>query len=202
MNLQQLPSLDRLKKAFQRLPGVGPKSALRMALHVLQSPQQDAIDLLESIQTARDQLRFCLKCHSFSEGTDICKVCSDPTRNDRMVCMVEDPFVVLTLEQRTKADWTYYVTHGLIAPLDNLYPEDLKLDKLFERLADIEELIVAFSSSVEGEATAAYIKGEIQKRAPQIRLTRIAHGIPFGTRLETVDQMTLEQALRYRQPMA
>ena len=196
-----LPSLEKLKKDFQSFPGVGPKSALRMALHVLQASDEAAENLIASIQTARKQLGFCKQCNGFTEKAEICKICDELDRDKQVICVVEDPFVVLTLEQKYKASWGYHVTHGLISPLENVYPENLQLTNLFNRLKDVKEVIVAFSSSVEGEATASYLREEITKLNPDVRLSKIAHGIPFGTRLETVDSMTLEQDLQFRQPL-
>lgn len=201
MSIVGLPSLEKLKKDFQSLPGVGPKSALRMALHILQITDEAAENFVSSIQTARRQLGFCNQCNGFTEKSQVCKICNDPDRDRKIICVVEDPFVVLTLEQRHKAHWVYHVTHGLISPLEKIYPDNLQLNNLFNRLQDTQEIILAFSSSVEGEATASHLKEEIKRLNPNIKLSRIAHGIPFGARLDTVDAMTLEQALQFRQPM-
>jgi recombination protein RecR len=201
MDLKRLPSLDKLKKSFQAFPGIGPKSALRMALHILHTHNQEAQALVENVQVARAHLGFCKICNSFTENADICRVCQDDKRDHQTVCIVEDPFVVLMLEQKYSASWVYHVTHGLITPLEKIFPEHLKLDNLYDRLDQTKELIVAFSSSVEGEATATYLKEVIQKRGTQTKLSKIAHGIPYGARLDSLDAMTLEQALEFRQPL-
>ena len=199
MDLSSVPSLEQLKKSFQKLPGIGPKSAFRMALYILKAPEEQVQHLLSSVQSARSLLSFCTKCNAFVEGEGECRFCLDDHRSNDVICVVEDPMVPLTLEAKQKAAWKYHVTHGLVSPIDETYPEDLKLGNLWNRLSEIQELILTFSSSVEGEATAAYMMEEVKRRAPHIKISKIAHGIPFGARLDGVDQMTLLHALKDRQ---
>ncbi len=201
MNLAPLPSLEHLKQSIQGLPGIGPKSAFRLALHLFQTSEKDVNSLINSIQAARSELQLCELCNGFEEKQKPCRQCHDPERDPEVICVVEDPIIPMMSEGKQAAPWLYYVTHGVISPLDGKYPEDLKLEGLWRRLPELKEIILAFSSSMEGETTATYMMDELKKKAPHIRLSKIAHGIPFGARLDGVDERTLSQALQYRQPV-
>jgi recombination protein RecR len=201
MDLSSLPTLESLRKSIQKLPGIGPKSAFRIAMYFMKAPHDHVEAFIQGIELARGSLGFCPLCHAFVEGEGLCRFCEDAQRTPEVVCVVEDPLVPLTLEAKHKATWKYHVTHGLISPVDEVFPEQLKLQTLWNKLPNLSELILSFSSSVEGEATATYLAQEITRRAPLVKISKIAHGIPFGARLDGVDQMTLIQALRHRQPI-
>lgn len=194
------PSLTRLIDAFRVLPGVGPKSAQRMAFHLLRHERQGGAHLAESISLALESIRHCSQCRMFAES-DLCDICRNPRRDSTRVCVVESPSDVFALEQNTNYDGHYFVLMGHLSPIDGIGPEELGLDVLRARLArgPVAELILAVGATVEGEATAQYI-AEIA-RDYGASVTRIAHGVPVGGELEFVDAGTLSQAFSGRRPL-
>ena len=189
--------LLRLLEALEKLPGVGPRSAERMAFHLLRTSREEARQLSQAIADVKDHLRFCAVCFNLSE-TDRCEICTDPSRDPSLLCIVEEPKDVLSIEKTGAFRGLYHVLLGAIAPLDGLGPELLKIDELLQRLSDgaIQEVIVATDADKDGEVTAAYLSKLLCPRG--IKLTRIASGIPVGSHLEYADQATLARAMEGR----
>lgn len=191
------PLLNQLMTALRCLPGVGPKSAQRMALHLLERDRVGAGRLVESLQLALEQIGHCRLCRDLSE-TDLCTLCASPSRDAAQLCVIETPADVLAVEQATGFQGRYFVLMGHLSPLDGIGPTELGLDALEARLdqGEVREIILATNPTVEGEATAYYI-GELA-RERGIRATRIAHGVPLGGELESVDGGTLAHAFAGR----
>lgn len=193
------PALSRLIDAFRVLPGVGAKSAQRMAFHVLQREREGGSHLAASLTQALDTVQHCRECRMFAEQ-DVCEICRNDRRDATRVCVVESPADVMAIEQHTDFTGRYFVLMGRLSPIDGIGPEELGLAKLRERMADaVEEIILALGATVEGEATAQYI-GELA-RQHEVSVTRIAHGVPVGGELEYVDAGTLSQAFNGRRPL-
>ncbi|MCG5500545.1 recombination mediator RecR [Ectothiorhodospira lacustris] len=194
------PLLDRLVEALRCLPGVGPKSAQRMALHVLERDREGALRLSELLKQAAERIGHCRRCRTLTED-ELCRVCADTRRDPGSVCVVETPADLLAIEQATGFRGQYHVLLGQLSPLDGIGPEELGLDRLEARLAEgeIRELILATGTTVEGEVTAHYIAD--MARACGVRATRIAHGIPLGGELEYVDRGTLSHAFSGRRDL-
>ncbi|MEL6711073.1 MAG: recombination mediator RecR [Pseudomonadota bacterium] len=194
------PLLQQLTDAFRCLPGVGPKSAQRMALHVLERDRTGGQRLAQTLTRAIDTIGHCAQCRTLTEQA-VCALCQNPQRDAHTLCVVETPADVLALEQAAHYQGNYFVLGGRLSPLDNIGPKDLGLDQLRERLqtSTIHELILATTTTVEGEATAHYI-GEIAA-AFDCRITRIAHGVPLGGELDYIDSGTLAHAFAGRHPI-
>ena len=189
--------IDDLVAAFQVLPGVGPKSAQRMALHLLQRNRRGGTHLGQILETAMDEVRQCTLCRNLTEG-EICRLCSDERRDNGLLCVVESPADVLAIEQAGGFRGYYFVLHGRLSPIDGLGPEQLGLQALQSRIAAIQpsEMILATNPTVEGEATAHYISRLVADQVPNI--SRIAHGVPLGGEIEYTDGGTLTHALQGR----
>ena len=189
--------LERLLEALERLPGIGPRSAERIAFHLLRGPQEDARQLAQAILDVKTQIRFCAVCYNLSEA-ERCRICQDPGRDPSVVCVVEEPKDVLAIEKTTAFRGLYHVLLGAIAPLDGIGPELLKINELLQRLQDsqVQEVILATDPDKEGELTANYIVKQLKPR--NLRVTRIASGLPVGSHLEYADQATLAKALEGR----
>ena len=189
--------LLRLLDALEKLPGIGPRSAERMAFYLLRTSREETRQLAQAIADVRDSLRFCEVCFNLSE-TEHCAICQDPARDPAVLCIVEEPKDVLAIEKTGAFRGLYHVLLGAIAPLDGIGPELLKIDELMQRLADgiVQEVIVATDADKDGEITAAYLAKLIRPKA--LKLTRIASGIPVGSHLEYADQATLARALEGR----
>ena len=194
------PKLQQLIQALRCLPGVGPKSAQRMAFHLLERDRGGAQTLAASLTGALDGVGRCTACRMFSEG-ELCDFCRSDKRDASQLCVVEGPADVVAVEQATSYRGRYFVLMGHLSPIDGIGPEELGLDLLKQRLArgEVREMIVATNPTVEGEATAHYL-AELG-RAAGIQVTRIAHGVPVGGELEYVDGGTLAHALAGRQPL-
>lgn len=193
------PRLRQLIEALRCLPGVGPKSAQRMAFHLLERDREGAAHLARSVEDALEGVRRCRDCRMFSDEA-LCEFCRSPRRDRSRICVVEGPADVLAVEQGTDYRGLYFVLLGHISPIDGIGPEELGLNRLAERLGEgVEELIIATGSTVEGEATAHYI-GEMG-RARGITVSRIAQGVPMGGELEYVDGGTLTHAFSGRRPL-
>jgi len=191
--------VTQLIEAFSRLPGVGPKSASRLTYHLLRSPEQEATSLAEAIQALRRETRFCSNCFNITGvDQDPCMVCLDPARNARAVCVVEEPLDVVALERTGQYDGRYHVLHGALSPVEGVGPEDLHIAELLVRIEreGIEEIILATNPTLEGEATAMYLKQQMAGKP--LRITRLARGLPSGGDLEYADANTLSQALQGR----
>ena len=190
----------RLLEALEKLPGVGPRSAERMAFYLLRMPREQACLLAQAITDVKDHLRFCEVCFNLSEA-ERCPICRDASRDPAILCIVEEPKDILAIEKTGAYRGLYHVLLGAIAPLDGIGPELLKIDELMSRLTDgvIQEVIVATDADKDGETTAAHLSRLI--RPTGLRLTRIASGIPVGSHLEYADQATLARALEGRREL-
>ncbi len=189
--------VERLIDAFTRLPGIGPKTAARLAYFLLRAPDEVALELAEAIKALKERVHYCRRCFNVAEG-DLCPICADPTRDQRTICVVEEPLDVVALERSGAYRGVYHVLHGVINPLENVGPEDLRIKELVERVRqeDVEEIILATNPNMEGEATAMYIARLLEPFG--VRITRLAHGLPVGGDLEYADQQTLARALEGR----
>lgn len=190
-------AIERLKQALRRLPGVGPKSAQRMALHLLGRDREGAQQIASSLEYALERVGHCRRCNNFSEQ-ELCALCASPRRDRRLLCAVESPGDLASIEQASVYSGLYFVLMGHLSPLDGIGPEQLGIARLEQMLdeGEVQELILATNLTVEGEATAHYL-GELA-RARKIKATRIAHGVPVGGELEFTDRGTLARALSGR----
>ncbi|HEY8554052.1 MAG TPA: recombination mediator RecR [Burkholderiales bacterium] len=195
--MSEIPSLEALKQALRRLPGVGPKSAQRMAFHLLERDREGARAIAQALINAVERVKHCQRCNNFSE-TELCGICSSPQRDPSLLCVVESPADLVSLDQAGVYNGMYFVLMGRLSPLDGIGPEELRLDR-FEALLDqgqIKEVVLATNLTMEGEATAHYVSELVRKRG--IRVTRIAYGVPVGGELEYIDRSTLARALAGR----
>ena len=192
-------SIRRLIEELSKLPGIGPKSASRLAFFLLRTKNTDRELLSEAIKNLTANLQFCKKCYNLSENA-LCPICSDKNRDQNLICVVEEPLDVVALEQGRRFTGTYHVLGGVISPIDNMNPEDLKIDELIERTKTQSqniEIIIATNPSVEGEGTALFIAKKL-KTIPNVKITRIAHGLPIGGDIEYADELTISKALEGR----
>ncbi len=191
--------LARLIAECKRLPGIGQKSAQRIAFHLLRTPREDAERLAQAVLDIKDKLGLCKICNNISDG-DQCSYCRDPHRDHTQICVVEEPHNILPVET-THFRGLYHVLHGTISPLRGMGPEQLKIKSLIDRLADadVQEIILATNPTVEGEATAVYLSRLLKPLGP--RITRIAMGIPVGSDLEFADEVTMSRSLENRREM-
>lgn len=191
--MQFSPSLQTLIEALRCLPGVGPKSAQRMTLHLLERDREGAVALAEALQQAVARIDHCTRCRNFTE-LEICEICADPRRDATTICVVETPADVLAVEQSGSFRGVYFVLMGHLSPIDGIGPEEIGLDRFHQRVVDegITEVILATNPTVEGEATAYYLIDMLQPEG--VRVSRIAHGVPLGGELEYVDGSTLAHA--------
>ncbi|GHD11186.1 recombination protein RecR [Halioglobus japonicus] len=191
------PALQDLIEALRCLPGVGPKSAQRMTLHLLERDREGAAALAEALRNAVDRVDHCSRCRNFTE-LDVCEICADPRRDASTICVVETPGDVLAVEQSGSYRGIYFVLMGHLSPIDGIGPEEIGLDKFQRRVVEegIAEVILATNPTVEGEATAYYLTDMLQPRG--IKVSRIAHGVPLGGELEYVDGSTLAHAFSGR----
>ena len=192
----QVAPLSRLVEQFERLPGIGRKSAQRLAYYVLQLPKKDAEDFAQAILDAHEKIHYCKVCCNLTDQ-ELCPVCRNESRDKSVICVVEDPRDVMALERTHEFKATYHVLHGAISPMLGIGPGDIRLKELMERLQqDVDEVIVATNSSLEGETTAMYISKLIKPTG--IKVSRIASGVPVGGDLEYIDEVTLLRALEGR----
>lgn len=202
--IQHVPSLDRLVNELAKLPGIGPKTAQRLAYHILRSPASYNEALCLALENIKNSVRECTKCFSFTENDDLCHYCEDPQRQDDTLCVVEDPADIARIDSSGVFRGRYHVLHGAIAPLDGITPKDIRLEPLFARIQDesIREIILALDADLEGDTTVLYIVKHLQKQAEQgsnpIKITRLAHGIPIGGDIDYIDHRTLGRALENR----
>jgi recombination protein RecR len=189
--------ISRLIEELNKLPGIGPKGAKRLAYHLLRSSDEEAKALAEAVLTLKEKIKLCSVCFD-STDCDPCRICQDKERDHSKICVVEKPSDILPLEQTGKYDGVYHVLHGTISPTQGIGPEDLKIKELLARLKDgsVTEIIVATNPNVESETMAMYLQRLITPLG--IRVTRLARGLPFGAELEYADDLTLGQALENR----
>jgi recombination protein RecR len=192
--------LSRLIGEFKRLPGIGQKSAQRIAFHVLRASREDAEQLAQALLDVKDKLSLCRVCNNITDS-EICQFCSDTNRDNRVVCVVEEPHNILGIETTRHFAGRYHVLHGALSPLRGIGPESLKLKGLVDRIGEgeVEEVIVATNPTVEGEATAVYLARLLKPLG--VRVSRIAMGIPVGSDLEFADEVTLSKAMEGRREM-
>jgi recombination protein RecR len=194
------PSMTRLIQEFAKLPGIGEKTAARLAFHVLRADRALADGLATALRSLKDQTRLCTVCNGLTE-TDPCPICADPRRSDASICVVEEPADLIAVERSKGFGGRYHVLHGALAPLDGVGPEDLQISSLLQRLRGdhVTEVIIATNPTVEGEATALYLAKLIKPLG--VTVSRIAHGIPMGGDVEYADVVTLGRALDGRREM-
>jgi len=192
------PALERLIKDLSKLPGIGKKTASRLALHIMRSPAEEARTLASDLAELHNAVKLCSSCFIFSE-TDPCKICSDPSRNSGLVCVVEGPDDLLAIEKTGSYQGLYHILHGVLAPMDGIGPDEIKINELVERVRryKIAEILIATSSTVPGEATASYL-ARILHQEP-VKVTRLACGIPMGMDIKYADEVTLSRAIETRQ---
>lgn len=191
-------SIQNLIDEFSRLPGIGPKTAERLAIHLLHSPHSRIKDLGESVLTMKDGVEFCSRCWHLADQ-DPCMICANPERNHGTICVVENVLDVVAIEKSRSYHGAYHVLHGVLSPIDGIGPEDLKLYDLEKRVKEggVNEIILAVNPSVEGETTALYI-GKMLKPYDGVRVTRIARGLPVGGELGYADESTISRAMTGR----
>jgi recombination protein RecR len=194
------PSLARLIQELNRLPGIGPKSAQRLAYYLIRLPNEEALALAEAISAVKSNILFCNQCQNLTDSSP-CSICDDSQRNQEQICIVEDPMDVLALERTHAFRGLYHVLHGVISPLNGVGPDQLKLKELFSRLTqeDVKELIIATNPTLEGEATAMYIRRQLAGQ--DLKITHLARGLPVGGSLEYTDDLTLSRAFQGRQEL-
>lgn len=191
------PSIEKLIESFKRLPSIGEKTAVRLAFYMLNSSDEEANKFITSIQEAKKNLKLCSKCFNISD-TDPCPLCSNATRDQSKICVVEDVKDVVAMERTHEFKGLYHVLHGSISPMDGIGPDDIKIKELLARLMEgtVKEVILATNPRVEGEATSMYIAKLVKPMG--VKVTRIAHGIPIGGDIEYTDEFTLGKALEGR----
>lgn len=197
-NINLPRALSQAIDQLNRLPGIGRKTATRLAFHLLDVNKEDAEALALSILKLKDEIKFCRVCFNFSES-DVCPICSDPKRSHKNICVVEDAAIILMIEKTNEYKGVYHVLGGVISPLDGVGPENLHIRELVNRLEGVEEIILALNPSTEGEATSIYLSHLLKPM--NIKITRLARGIPLGSTLEFVDELTLGRALKTRREL-
>lgn len=192
--------IAKLIEAFTHLPGVGPKTAGRLAFHVLRMKEDDVIDFAKALVNVKRNLHYCSVCGNITD-TDPCQICQDKTRDASVICVIQEPKDLVAMERTKEFDGYYHVLHGAISPIEGIGPDDIKLKELLNRLSDerVQELILATNPNIEGEATAMYISRLVKPF--NVKVTRIAHGLPVGGDLEYADEVTLSKALEGRREL-
>ena len=192
--------MARLIEELKKLPGIGSKSAQRLAFYILRSSNEDAESLAAAVRDVKANLRLCSICNNITD-IDPCAYCSSPTRNQRQVCVVEEPTNIASIEKTKHFNGTYHVLHGSISPLHGVGPEQLRISNLLSRVASsqVDEVIIATNPTVEGEATAVYLSQQLKR--PGVKITRIAMGIPVGSDIEYADEITMLKAMEGRREL-
>ena len=192
--------MARLIEELKKLPGIGGKSAQRLAFHILRSSDEDAQALAGAVRDVKEKLRLCSVCNNITD-VDPCTYCTSPTRNQRLVCVVEEPTNIAAIEKTRHFNGVYHVLHGSISPLHGVGPEQLRISNLTKRIdeGEVDEVIIATNPTVEGEATATYLSKAIKR--PEVKITRIAMGIPVGSDIEYADEVTMLKAMEGRREL-
>ncbi len=192
-------SAERLVAELAKLPGLGPRSAQRLAFHVMKAPSERAHALAEALVEVKDKLRPCAECFGYAEE-ELCPICADPRRDTSVLCAVEEPSAILPIERTNEFRGRYHVLGGALSPIDGVDPEDLRFDELLDRIArhGVTELVIATNPTMQGEATALFLADMVRDR---VRVTRLASGLPVGADLEHADELTLGRALLGRRPI-
>ena len=193
------PSVDNLVNQLTRLPGVGSRTAQRLAFHILQRPKDEALALASALEEVKERVRFCRECGNLTEE-EVCVICLDQRRDHTTICVVEQPVDVISLERTHEYRGLYHVLGGALSPLDGVEPSDLRIDELMRRVEqnDVREIVLATNPTMTGEATAAFLADRLRDR---VRVTRLASGLPVGGDLENADEVTLGRALSGRREM-
>ncbi len=189
--------MTRLIEELRKLPGIGAKSAQRLAFHILRSAAEDAENLADAIREVKKHLRLCSICNNITD-VDPCTYCTSPTRNQRLLCVVEEPTNIATIEKTRSYNGVYHILHGTLSPIGGVGPEQLRIANLLTRLEEADEVILATSPTTEGEATAVYIGAEIRRLKSPVKVTRIATGVPAGSDIEYADEVTMTRAMEGR----
>ena len=192
--------LVRLIEELQRLPGVGPKGAQRLAFHLLRTPREHTDRLVDAIRDVKERVTYCSICNNITD-VDPCVYCASPTRNQRLICVVEEPTNIAAVEKTRHYNGVYHVLHGAISPIHGVGPEQLRISNLMKRVEDggAEEIILATNPTVEGEATATYLYGQLRRAG--LKVSRIATGIPAGSDIEYADEITMLKAIEGRREL-
>lgn len=193
------PSVDNLVAQLTRLPGIGTRTAHRLAFHLLRVPKDEALALASALEEVKERVRFCRECGNLTEE-EVCDICSDARRDRAIVCVVEQPVDLISLERTAEYRGLYHVLGGALSPLDGIEPEHLRIDELLQRVErnGVEEVVLATNPNMTGEATAAYLADRLRDR---VKVTRLASGLPVGSDLEYADEVTLGRALAGRRDM-
>ena len=193
-------ALERLTEQFAKLPGIGGKTAQRLAFHLLSMPEEDAREFADAILDAKKSVHLCPCCQNLTDR-DLCPICDDDTRDKSVICVVADPKDVIAMERSREFRGVYHVLHGVISPLNHVTQDDIRIKELLQRVAsgEVKEVIMATNPDTEGEATAMYISRLL--RPMEVKVTRLAYGVPVGSQLEYADEVTLSRALEGRQEM-
>jgi len=189
--------MARLIEELKKLPGIGTKSAQRLAFHVLRSSAEDAEALSVAIRELKLHLRLCSVCNNITD-VDPCGYCTNAVRNQRLVCVVEEPTNIATIEKTRSYNGVYHVLHGTLSPIGGVGPEQLRIANLLTRVAEVDEVILATSPTTEGEATAGYLAVELRRAKSELKVTRIATGVPAGSDIEYADEVTMTRAMEGR----
>ena len=190
-------AVSRLAESFQRLPGIGPKTAQRLAFYLLHVPQDELDRFANNISELKKQTILCSICKNIAES-DPCAVCDDSSRDQTTICVVEQPTDVLSIERTGKYRGVYHVLHGAIDPLNNIGPDEIYIDDLLKRIKSVSEIILATNPNMEGEATAMFLTKQIKTKNEDVKITRLARGLPIGGDVEYADEVTLMRALEGR----
>jgi recombination protein RecR len=197
------PPVNRLITELARLPGIGQRTAQRLAFHILRVPNEEALALADAIREVKETVTQCEVCFNLAVGPR-CRICEDERRDGAVICVVEEPSDVIPIERTNEFHGRYHVLGGALSPIDGIDPEDIRLAELFARVENgsgVREVVVATNSTTTGEATALYIAEELRGRAPDVAVTRLASGLPVGADLEYADEITLGKALRGRREL-
>jgi recombination protein RecR len=193
-------SLNKLIEEFGKLPGIGPKTAERLAFHILKAEPKEALALAQAVSAVKNNIKRCEICNNLAEG-QTCSICSDPRRDKNIICVVEQPKDLISLEKTGACKWSYHVLGGHIAPLEGVEPDDLNIESLLERVrsGSVAELVMATNPNIDGDATALYIASLL--RPTGVKITRLARGLPSGSTIEFAGGQILAEAIRGRQKM-
>ena len=200
MSKAHTESMNRLMAEFARLPGIGPRTAERLAYHVLKQPGKEALKLAAAIKAVKTQIRNCSRCYNLCEQ-QLCAICQDQRRNQSIICVVEQPGDLISLEETGMCSWVYHVLLGRLAPLDGVTPDDLTIDALIKRVeaGGTEEVVMATNPNIDGDGTALYISSLLKETS--VKITRLARGLPTGGSIEYANRSVLSDAITGRAPM-
>ena len=197
-----VPSLDHLINELKKWPGLGPKSANRLAAWLIKASSKDIQSLRQALHNIKTDIVKCTKCFNWTENSSICYLCQSPKRREDLLCVIEDPFDIAQIEASGTFNGRYHVLHGTLSPLHGVSPQDLTIKELIQRLKTssipIQEMILALDADIEGDMTALYITKQIKKEGIKTKITRLAHGIPFGGAIHYTDEQTLGKAMENR----